>query len=185
MIYYYLAASLPTLVLGDPPPVSMEVFLVSSATVLSPQDQVELDLLLAGRAAEGSSRFARQWQAVDTQLRNAVARLRGQRLGQDVKAYLHEHEGYDVSLQKGVTDAFTKPNPLERELALDRCRWSRLDDLAGQAPFGLSAILAFAVKLQITERWTTLLEDVGKERVEALLESNLRNEGTLLKQDKE
>jgi hypothetical protein len=72
-------------------------------------------------------------------------------------------------VEKAVTDAFAKPNPLERELTLDRCRWQLADDLALRAAFGLSAVLAYAVKLQIAARWAGLKDEPGRQRVEELV----------------
>lgn len=183
MKYYYLVASLPLPVLGDPPPMTVEDFCTRSATVLEEEDRRELDLVLEGRSGEGASTFARKWHALDTQIRNALARVRAGRRSVDAAAYLRDHEGFVVSIEKAVTDAYTKPNPMETERAIDRCRWTLLNDLAREEPFGLSAVLSFAVRLQIASRWAGLVIETGGQRVDELIEDNLEEEGSLLKDE--
>ena len=51
MSYYYIVASLPTLVLGEPPPYSGEEMLRLVANVLEAGDLAELALVLEGREA--------------------------------------------------------------------------------------------------------------------------------------
>jgi len=167
--YYYLVASLPALVLGENPPVAPESFRFSCIGVLNESDLRDLDLILAGRADQGASEFAQSWFAADAQLRNAVARQRGTRLGVEARGYQKDHPGFSVSIEKAVTDAFAKGHPLERELTLDRTRWQLLDELTLKEPFGLPAVLAFAVKLQLATRWAQLKDEEGLKRVEDLV----------------
>ena len=141
-MYYYLVASLPTLVFGDPPPFPPETYVGRCADFLKPGDHRELALVLAGRASEGATGFARQWFAADTQLRNAVARQRAVRWNVEAGSSQKSHPGFSVCAEKTVTDAFAKPTPLEREMELDRFRWELLDDLAREQPFGLPAVIA-------------------------------------------
>lgn len=166
---YYLVASLPTLVLGEPPPYSGEEMLRRCANVLDLKDLNELALVLDGRAAEGRTDFAKRWVNAEAQVRNAAARLRAGRRGVEARPYQREHEGYSVAIDKAVGDAYTKANPLERELEIDRLRWRVLDEMILTEPFGLAAVLAFALKLGIVTRWAGLKEDVGRRQVEELL----------------
>ena len=62
-----------------------------------------------------------------------------------------------------------KANPLAREMGMDAARWKFVDDLALADAFGLSAVLAFAVKLRLVARWATLEEEAGRERLEELV----------------
>lgn len=172
MSYYYIVASLPTLALGEPPPFDGAGFLRQSANVLEAGDLAELALVLEGREAEGCSAFSREWVNSEAQLRNAVARTRAAKLSVEVRPYLRDHAGYDVSLEKGVADAYAKPNPLERELALDRLRWKRLEDLAARDPFSLSAVLAFAVRLRLAARWAAMQEAAGQAKLDELLKAH-------------
>ncbi|MCX7934921.1 MAG: DUF2764 domain-containing protein [Planctomycetota bacterium] len=109
----------------------------------------------------------RRWREVETKIRNASARQRGQRLRRDVALYLRPQEGVDLALEKAVADAWQRPTPLEREKALDRLRWERLEELAGYDIFHLTAILAYALRLRLCERWAAWDAAAGRERVQA------------------
>lgn len=173
MSYEYLVASLPMLFPGDPPPFGVPDFLFRCAGVLSPEDHRTLERLLAGRADETAHPAAREWAARDAQLRNAVAQARATAWQADARPYLRDHAGFDGTVRDGVADALTKPNPLERERTLDRCRWHLLDDIARADPFGMGAIVAFAMKLQIAARWAELTPDAGRAALESRLEAAL------------
>jgi hypothetical protein len=167
--YPYVAASLPLLFLGDPPPYSVEEFRSRMEGLMDVEDLHELDLLLDGRSGEGRSSFAREWHNAETQLRNAVARIRGGHFREDVTLHSRAHAGFQVSIEETVTRAFQETNPLETELSLDRHRCSVLDDLILFEPFGLAAILAFALKLKIIERWARLSDEEGSRRIRSLV----------------
>jgi hypothetical protein len=165
MNYEYLVASLPMLFFGDPPPFSSKAFRFRCAGVLSAADGAILEAVMDGRPAAGKAAAA-QWTARETQLRNAVVRARAAKWGVDPRPQLRDHAGYDGSVAQAVVDAYAKPTPLEREQALDRCRWRVADEIALREPFGFGAVLAFAVKLLIAERWAGLKDEAGVQAVE-------------------
>ncbi len=170
MSYHYLVASLPTLSFGAQHPFSSREFSARCAGVLRTDDLAILKAVQQGQPASGS-RFAEAWTARETQLRNAVARSRGTRLGIDSRPFQHEHSGYDVALAQAVTDALAQHTPLEREQGLDRCRWRLADELALDDPFGLGVALAFAVKLRIAERWAALTEAAGQRTLDEMIQT--------------
>lgn len=179
MSHFYLVASLPTLHLDDPPPFSVEDFRFRCQGVLSERERHELDAVLDGRPEEGRSRFAREWYALDTQLRNAVARFRAGQLGVDPRNYLQEQPGYSSYVDKAVTEALGRSNPLERERGLDQCRWYLLGELAGLEAFGLAAVLAFGAQLGLVARWSAIQDEAGRQRFDQLVSQNLKQEGYL------
>lgn len=165
MSYYYVIASLPMLFFGEPPPFSAAQWRRQLRGVLSEPDLAKVEAFLEDRPLPGNP-FYDRWQVKLTQLHNAIARARAARLGVDVHPYLKEHPGFDVALQNAVTNAFTKENPLEREMELDRCRWQIAEELAWPTPFGLERLFAFAIQLRIAERWAALREEAGQQVVE-------------------
>jgi len=167
--YTYLVASLPTLSLEAPPPFSPEEFRFRCQGVLSESDLTEMDGILAGQAADGHTAFSQAWAAADAQIRNTAAKVRAAKLGVEAKGFLHSHTGYSVWLDKDVNEAMAKANPLAREMGLDAARWKFVDELALADAFGLTAVLAFAVKLRLVARWATLEEAAGRERLEELV----------------
>ena len=126
--YHYLVSSLPALSLEVAPPFSPDEFRFHCQGVLSDADLAELDLLLAGQAAEGRTVFSQAWAGGDAQIRNTVAKARGAKLGVEAKPFLHSHPGYAVWLDKEVADALAKANPLAREMGLDVARWKFVED---------------------------------------------------------
>ena len=173
MPYYYLVASLPTLSFAAPNPISSDELFARSTGVLAPDHLAILAAVQQGRALTGSP-FIEEWTAREIQLRNAVARSRGKRLGVDPRSFQRDHTGYDVSLEQVVSDALAQHTPLEREQALDRWRWRLVDQLALLCPFGLSAILAYALKLRIAERWAGLTEAAGQGMLEETIQKMTR-----------
>ncbi len=177
MKHAYLAASLPRLTFGETPPVTGEAFRFGCLGVLADEELEELDRLLAGRAGEGRTEFARRWAGMDTQLRNALARRRAARRGIEAQGFLRDHAGFSAALEKQVAEACARSHPLERERELDRLRWQTLEDLAQADPFGLAGVLAFGLKLQIAERWARLTEAGGKAKLDALLARTAAGDG--------
>ena len=179
--YQYLVSSLPALSLEAPPPFAPADFRFKCQGVLSQADLAELDLLLAGKSAEGRAAFSKAWAGGDAQIRNTAAKARGAKLGVEAKPFLKSHPGYAVWLDKEVTDALAKASPLAREMGLDLARWKFVEDLARADASGLPAVLAFAVKLMLATRWSAMNEEAGRERLEQLvsqLEENAAQSGT-------
>ncbi len=168
-MYYYLASSLPPIAPGDPPPWTPGEYLFHCQGVLVSEDWCELSLVVEGRSREGTSDFAAWWHGLDTQIRNQIARERAGRYHTDVRSSARMHSGHDVAVEHCVTEAMSLGNPLEREKALDRCRWRALDEYVSADRFGFGAILAYAVRLRILDRRKGLTDEAGMERVESFL----------------
>jgi hypothetical protein len=168
--HYYLVASLPMLFFGEPPPFSTAEFRRRCEGVLDAGDARTLDLVLAGRGAEASAAGARAWAAIDAQFRNAIAHIRAGAHGVDPRPLQRSHPGFSVAVEQAVADAFAKPTPLDRELELDRSRWAMLDELALTEPFGLAAVIAFGVKLQLAGRWAAMTDAAGRLKLDQLIQ---------------
>lgn len=176
MNYYYFAASLPTLSLDERPPFSSERFHDLCRSHLSGNDLQALDELTAAGdvpADADSPRpahaYVTAWREHETQVRNAVARARGARHKRDATPFLRESAGFDLSIERAVADAFARPTPLAREQALDRFRWNRAEELAGYSPFSCAAILAYAIKFRLSERWAAMSAEQGRQVAETIV----------------
>ncbi len=165
MSFYYFIASLPTVTLTAPPPWTPADFLAEARRLVDPETAAELEALTADDAAAATSALAARWRAAETQLRNALARSRAVRLDLDPAPFLRPHEGFSNYIEQAVVEAFAKPNPLERELSLDRFRWSLLEEWAREEPFGRNALLAYALKLKLSERWGRATDEDGRKRL--------------------
>jgi hypothetical protein len=180
MSCYYLIASLPSLKLTQPPPMTPEAFKALFISQLNERDGKALERLCNGpdygdgRTAAAHP-FVAAWQSREIQLRNAVARSRAERRKTDAAGSLRPHTGFDTFIEDAVEDAFDLPDPLTREQALDRLRWKILDELAGFDPFATPVVLAYVVKLRIAQRWSALNTDKALKRVDAALSAPAGN----------
>ena len=171
--HWYLVSSLPYLRFGEKPPMSVEAFRAACVGWLDDDELVAIDALLENREPEAGGAPAVQLWNGEVQLRDAVVRVRAKNRGTDGSSVVKPHDGFSATIEKMVTNAFTRANPLEQEMELDRTRWALAEDLALTATFGLPAVLAFAVKVRIAERWAQMDEDRGKENVEQFIETAL------------
>ncbi len=168
MSYWYLVASLPTLRLGEKPLIDAAGFRAACAEHLSDEEIIAVEAVLENRepACDEAANF---WNS-ETQLRDAIVRIRAKNHGTDASRFIRPHDGFSVSIEKMVTDAFTRPNPLEQEMELDRARWVFADEMALIDPFGLPGLLAFAAKVRLVERWAGMDDAAGQAKVEELIE---------------
>jgi hypothetical protein len=177
MSYYYFGATLLPLSLGEDPPLSSEEFARQCGDHLNQSDLQALHQIAAGDLYSASRHpFVREWREADTQIRNAVARQRAARRRRDPGDYTRPQEGVDSSIEHGVSEAFARPDPLERELALDRLRWRRLLELSGTDPFAGRAVLSYAVRLAIVERWARMDGEAGSQSAESLVAQQARRD---------
>jgi hypothetical protein len=182
MNHWYLVASLPYLRFGEKPPGARDAFMSACAGRLGDGELSVLQAVFENRdPADGG--VAQCWWNSEVQLLDAVARVRAKNRGMDAAPFIRSHEGFSVTIEKMVTDAFTRANPLEQEAELDRARWTLAEELALSEPFGFAGILAFAVKLRIAERWAGMDDSAGQEKVEEFVKSGIQTEDRKGRQD--
>jgi hypothetical protein len=173
--YYYFATSLPLLEFGKPAPIADDHFAAGCRENLAPTDMTALEELLGlpPGAPRPSGTFARRWQRTDDAIRNAVAGHRAAEQRVDPEPFLREGQDYSPSLERRVADALAKKPPTAAERALDALRWDLIEELAGVDPFKIDAILAYALKLRILKKWSSLCRPAGHERLQDLVEAKL------------
>jgi len=176
MAYYSLVASLPNLEIGDEPPFSTEEYIGNCAQWVTEREVEILRKVILDETDIAPCPLCKTWHNFETQIRNAAARHRGQKLGIDFKDYLQPHDGFSGEIEALVTDAFTRDDPLELEEELDRARWKLADQLVGLNAFGFEKILAYGIQLKIVERWNRMDVRVGKENLEAVITANTEKE---------
>ena len=175
MNHWYLVSSLPTLRIGDKPPLGAEAFRAACVGWVADDELAVIDAALENRAPSMAGCAAAWWNG-EVQLRDAVVRVRAKNRGTDASSFIKPHDGFSATIEKKVTDAFTRPDPLEQEMELDRARWSLVDELAVADAFGFAAVLAFAVQVRIAERWANMDAETGTANVEQFIESALGEE---------
>jgi hypothetical protein len=169
MNYYYFAATLPALDLDQPPPFSVGEFRERCSEHLAADDLAALDELEGPLGAESRRAFVRAWRNRERVLRTAVARHRAARLKRDETPSLHPEGASDSAVERAAAEAFSKASPLEREHALDRFRWSQIEQAAGLSPFTAEAVLSYALRLRLVERWAKMEPESGLRRVDTLV----------------
>ncbi|VGO18901.1 DUF2764 family protein [Pontiella sulfatireligans] len=178
MAYYSLVASLPNLQIGDEPPFSTEEYVSNCAQWVTERETEILRKVLLKEADIAPCPLCKMIYDLECQIRNAIARHRGQKLGIDFKEYLQPHDGFSGTIETFVSDAFTRTDPVELEQTLDRGRWKLTDELIGQNFFGFEKVLGYGIQLKIVERWNRMDVHTGKEKIEAVITANTEKEET-------
>ena len=125
--HWYLVSSLPVLRLGEKPALGVEAFRSACSGHLSDDETAAIEAVLGNSEPPVGAAFG--WWNSEVQLRDAVVRVRAKNRGADAAPFLKPYAGFSVAIEKQVTDAFARPNPLEQELALDEARWMRADEI--------------------------------------------------------
>ncbi|MDF7808141.1 DUF2764 family protein [Pontiellaceae bacterium B12219] len=179
MAYYSLVASLPSLQIGDEPPFTTEEYVENASQWVTERESEILRKVLLQEPDIAPCPLCKLIYDVECQIRNAIARQRGQKLGVDFKEYLQPHDGFIGEVETFVKDAFAQTDPVELEQHLDRGRWNLAEQLVdGQNPFGFEKVLAYGIQLKIVERWNRMDVHVGKEKIEAVITANTEKEET-------
>jgi len=176
--YYYLVAGLPLLSLDQPVPFTPDEYFLSCEHLLSDSDRTDMQHILEGHPERCRNRLVKEWVARDTQLRSAIARARAARKRVEAYPYIREFSGYDAYSEKVAAEAMSEPNPLAREMNIDRFRWRLLDELSLADPFGAFTLFAFVIKLQMSAQWQKRTKDRGRDRVDELIHTNLQEGNT-------
>ena len=179
MEYVYLVASLPALELTAAPRISSEQLLTASAGVLRPDHHEDLRAVLEDRPWDTRSPELAPYLSAETQLRDAVARLRAARHGVAYQSGVHPFAGFDARCVNAAERALALEDPRERELVLDRLRWTLLDELAVAPRFGFQAVLAYGLQLRLAEKWAAMDEAEGLRIAAAVSAAALAARGAL------
>jgi hypothetical protein len=158
---------------GAKPPFSYERFL-DLCRGLIPDEEIETLKSLPQAAASGSKVEGRPstyeaWVAFETCLRNELVKVRASRKKVDAAKYLRPDGYADPSVAHLALTAYRSASPLEGEKICDEERWRYLDALAFGHYFDLDALIIYALKLVILERW----ERIRREDKHKLLEGVL------------
>lgn len=173
MEYVYLVVSLPHLDLAGAPPFSSTELLLSCDGVLRQDHWQDLRAIVEDRAQDVRAPEARRLVGAETQLRNALARIRAQRAGVAYVARARRPTAFDARAAEAAARAMAAADPLARELALDRHRWTLLEEIAAQPAFGVQAVFAYAFRLRLVEKWAALSDEAGLDVALQVVQGNL------------
>lgn len=154
--YVYLISSLPALSFGAKPPFSFERLLEICRGLIPEKDSILLSALnemLNGDAADAGNRSLGLIQAFERNMRNELVKVRATRFHLDAEKYLRPGEGQDASVGHVALASYRNPSIIEGERLLDAARWEYLDGISIGHYFDLDALIIYAAKLLILERW--------------------------------
>ncbi len=169
--YYYLAASLSLLEFGMKIPVRYEDFLSYCEEQLSIKDleTIKRAKITPAEDPEDPCPTLREWKKFDTTLRNELSGYRASKKSKDAAVYTRG-EGYlDPFLAIEAHWAINEESPLEAERFLDRLRWERIEELEKEHYFDIDYLVAYALKLQILERWQRIDSEGGMQVLQGLV----------------
>lgn len=176
MSLYYFIASLPLLQWGESPAIEPDQFMDACGDQMSAALAPVAKALASGAIPPGESPgFLPAWRNADNQIRNAIASQRAARRHVDASRNQRPTGHFDLAIETGVKESFAHRTPLEREQALDRIRWNKVGELCGFDPFSISTVLAYAVRLNIAQRWATLDTEAGREAARQLIEQKVED----------
>jgi hypothetical protein len=142
----YIVASLPALAFGESAPMTW----------------AEFEALVGGRIAAKM----REWGDIETQLRNAAAEARG---GANRR---RRADGCSLYWRGRILDCFAEKDVAARDEMIDRVWWDAAGELADVAdPLGKGALAAYAVRLKIAIRRTSISKDAGNAAFDRLAAS--------------
>lgn len=113
--------------------------------------------------ATSKNRFIREYFAFDRELRNLKVQHLSQRLSTDPAKYMvGEPDDYFEEREKALS-ILNGENIIEREKALDKLVWDKVNEITAFDFFDVEKILAFIVKARVTNRWCVMDKAKGAE----------------------
>jgi hypothetical protein len=176
--YIYLVSSLPMLQFGMKPPFSFERLLRLCDGLISDEN---IDILRSVSAIEEYAAATSpptlppkadqplaesKWRDFDISLRNELVKIRAARRRIDPNKYLRGGGYPDPSVAHIALHAHRTLSIIEGEEILDRERWRFLDELSVGHYFDIDALIIYAIKLLILERWERINTADGSHMVE-------------------
>ncbi len=176
MSYHFFAASLPMLGFNAPPPMTVDAFRALCAEAMTGTDYAALAALLDN--GETRNGFVLAWRNCDAMIRNAVVRQRAVRTGTaaDAAKWTRPQTGIEVFVENAVASAFQEGDPMKRELALAKLRWTKVEDIAGFDNFSVEYLMAYSIKLSILNAIASADAEKGSERLRGLVRTEARPE---------
>jgi hypothetical protein len=163
-------AQLPSLIYGQPAPMSSARFRELAGQALSPEDGALLGSFtlnpLAPVPAEASPKegapsgceFLDRWREYEGALRLNLAKYRGAKIKREVSADAPE---YPADAAAAAKAAAAMESPLEAELFLDESRWRAIDLFQGLNYFDRNTVYAYLLKLLLLERRSCFRTEEG------------------------
>ena len=164
-MYYFLKASLPGLMFGKEPDLTLEEFDTRCAEELSAErmaalKQAAMPVPRPPETGNFKSRLMTEFTAKEQYLRTRIAERRSSHAN---LCKLPDPPVYFPEIDHAVALASSADEPLEREKIIDRLRWQIIEELDCGDEFGFESLCAYRLKLAILAKYSALDADRGKE----------------------
>ncbi len=164
-LYFYTAASLPSLVFEEEPYYSTDDVLELCSRELKSRDQDAVkeasDYFAGGESAPFLSKSLTRFDTWERSVRAILSRLRAQKLG-------WEYEAPEISDESGADrvarDAISQSSPFEAEMIIQRARWNRLSEIGVNHFFDIDFLVVYLLMLGVSERNSVMETERGAER---------------------
>lgn len=168
MMYYYLCASLPSLVFGEVPALRLTEFDAICREELAPNEYGRLTSgglrLRRGESGTGLPQLYADYTRFEQYLRTRIAQRRVAR-DEEKTLTLPDPEEYFTEIDT-LLGQISGSDPAERERSIDQLRWRRIEDLEAGHDFDFDQLCAYRLKLEILEKYRERKADVGREHFE-------------------
>ena len=174
--YYYLSASLPTLVFNQSPPLTLETFLAECEKLMTSDDYRKMLLALSNTEPKGKATgdtYGR-WIAFNQNFKNEMAYFRAKRAGKDPQKYLRGERIADPRLFEVIARAGKAADPLSAEHILDEARFEFLEKLAAGQFMNFEYLLTYGLKLKMMTRYTRIGSSLGEEIFKSLKQIDIK-----------
>ena len=164
--YTYLISSLPMLRFGQTPPFSYVAFLEKCAEFIPAEDFKAL----SDPADSTHLLLVKDINCFEVMLANELVKIRAAGAKVNPEKYLRSGEYAGPSIYHIALAAHRNPSPLEAQRYLDQERWNYLEEKSFGHYFDLEALIIYAHKLLILERW----DKINSAPSRSLLEEAIR-----------
>ncbi len=151
--YIYFAGSLPLLVFGAKPPLSIAEFDADAARLTDAADAAILQRVELmpddGAAMPPAVLKYHDWENT---LRNTWLDFR-KKEHPDAADFKRGYPDCYAEIAPGLAQAAAAANPLEAEKIIDRMRWARLDELNVGHIFDFEMLCLYRIRLRILEKY--------------------------------
>ena len=171
--FIYFAGSLPTLVFGEKPAVSLAAFDEDAARLLDAGSAGKLcRVVLYTQEADGLPRAAQKFYDWENALRNSWLDVR-KKFRADAVDFKQGDPDFYSEIAPALNQAAMTADLMEAEKIIDRLRWNQLDNLASGHYFDMDFLAIYRIKLQILAKYEIRTVENGNQVLEAVLEALL------------
>lgn len=167
--YIYFAASLPSVWMDKPSPMTYEEFLLKAKEQLNHKDYLELEKAsFSHREGKASNRIVKDWDSFNYCFSEMLVEERAKKLGRGDCLEYKSRVPRDENLEKKAKEILSISDPLEAEKAILSQYFDFLSSHPVSSPFSLDALIIYGLKLQIKERASSFVEEKGRREFDRL-----------------